>query len=434
MRVVGEVNKYLVRPGAVEAQGRREPERLAHGPARRGAGGQRLPTRCFAVPAAQRAARCTRRSAARATSSPHAARSARSTTSTAARGYPVITGDYRAGLPAWESRRRSWPARRCRQPSPVFPSSTPRWSTRSWPGCAAEAGRARDRRGSSAPACAPPPPEPLPHPGRRQPHPPRHRPRRRGARSPTADAVDRARPPPSASTGWCRSAATCEAAALDRRALDEPMRRRCSAASRCTRTRRRGWRRAAGCLDAALAEIERLAPHPRVRVIGETGSRLLPAPAADGARGRTRSSFRWHIDLAKRTGQGAADPRPDAHDDVLRILAEEGAPERTVFHCFSGDAAMARAAPTAASTSRSPAPSRSRTPRACATRCASCRWTGSWSRPTRPTSRRRRYRGRPTPAYLVPLTVRAMADELGRDLEALCRRIDATSEAVYGPW
>jgi TatD DNase family protein len=31
----------------------------------------------------------------------------------------------------------------------------------------------------------------------------------------------------------------------------------------------------------------------------------------------------------------------DAHEDIYRILAEEGPPETVVFHCFSGDAEFA---------------------------------------------------------------------------------------------
>ena len=42
------------------------------------------------------------------------------------------------------------------------------------------------------------------------------------------------------------------------------------------------------------------------------------------------------------------------------------------------------------------------------------------------------YRGRPNASYLVPLTVRAMAEVLGADLEELCRAIDATTDAAFG--
>ena len=52
-------------------------------------------------------------------------------------------------------------------------------------------------------------------------------------------------------------------------------------------------------------------------------------------------SFRAHIEIAKRHGKALVIHDRDAHADVLRVLKEEGAPERTVFHCYSGDAEMA---------------------------------------------------------------------------------------------
>nr|WP_226363096.1 TatD family hydrolase [Pseudonocardia sp. ICBG1142] len=88
-----------------------------------------------------------------------------------------------------------------------------------------------------------------------------------------------------------------------------------------------------------LAEIERLAADERVVSIGETGLDYYwdhSPPAAQ------QDAFRWHIGLAKRTGKPLMIHDRDAHEDVLRILREEGAPETVVFHCFSGDAAMAR--------------------------------------------------------------------------------------------
>jgi TatD DNase family protein len=97
--------------------------------------------------------------------------------------------------------------------------------------------------------------------------------------------------------------------------------------------------RTAGIGDAEHAEIEVLARDPRVVAVGETGLDYYwdySPPAAQ------QESFRRHIDLAKRIGKPLMIHDRDAHDDVLRILDEEGAPEKVVFHCFSGDAAMAR--------------------------------------------------------------------------------------------
>ncbi|MFD0851518.1 TatD family hydrolase, partial [Actinomadura adrarensis] len=94
-----------------------------------------------------------------------------------------------------------------------------------------------------------------------------------------------------------------------------------------------------GIEDAVLHDIEAMAAHPKVRAIGETGLDYYRdwAPAADQQR-----SFREHIAIAKRTGKALMIHDRDAHDDVLRILQEEGAPEQVVFHCFSGDAEMAK--------------------------------------------------------------------------------------------
>ncbi|GAA4916069.1 TatD family hydrolase [Streptomyces coeruleoprunus] len=93
-------------------------------------------------------------------------------------------------------------------------------------------------------------------------------------------------------------------------------------------------------LDDALAEIDRLAALEHVKAVGETGlDYFRTGPEGKAAQER---SFRAHIEIAKRHGQALVIHDRDAHDDVLRILAEEGAPERTVFHCYSGDADMAR--------------------------------------------------------------------------------------------
>jgi TatD DNase family protein len=190
-----------------------------------------------------------------------------------------------------------------------------------------------------------------------------------------------------------------------------------------------------GALEAALTEIEQLAAHPRIRVIGETGLDHYWI-GADDAAGRTAQvvAFRRHIELAKRLGKVLQIHDRDAHDDVLRVLAEEGAPERTVFHCFSGDAEMARF-------------------------CADRGWYLSFAGPLTfkngeglraalravpleqvlvetdaPYLAPMPHRGRTNASYLVPLTVRCMAETLGRDLESVCDRLDATSEALYGPW
>lgn len=93
-------------------------------------------------------------------------------------------------------------------------------------------------------------------------------------------------------------------------------------------------------LEADWAIIEKLAQEPRVRAIGETGLDYFRTPPE--LRKRQQDSFKWHIDLAKRTKKALVIHDRDSHEDVLSILLEVGAPEKTVFHCFSGDVEMAK--------------------------------------------------------------------------------------------
>lgn len=192
----------------------------------------------------------------------------------------------------------------------------------------------------------------------------------------------------------------------------------------------------AGRLDEALAEIEQLAAaHDKVRAVGETGlDRFRHAQSATGDAGwaAQEESFRRHIDIAKRLGKTLVIHDRDAHDDVLRILDEEGAPERWVMHCFSGDDAFARQ---------------------CLDRGAHLSFAGTVTfknaaglRNALAVTPRDRvlvetdapfltpspWRGRPNASYLVPHTVRAMAEVLHADLEELCRAVDANTEAAFG--
>lgn len=193
-------------------------------------------------------------------------------------------------------------------------------------------------------------------------------------------------------------------------------------------------------LREALAEIEALAADPRVRVIGETGLDHHWVGADDVAgRAAQEESFRFHIDLAKRTGTVLQIHDRDAHEGVLRVLAEEGAPERTVFHCFSGDEPMARfclergwylsfAGPVTFANAEG-----LRT--ALRVAASDADWLGRLLVETdAPYLTPHPHRGRPNASYLVPLTVRRMAAELGLEEAALCALLDATSEALYGPW
>jgi TatD DNase family protein len=185
-------------------------------------------------------------------------------------------------------------------------------------------------------------------------------------------------------------------------------------------------------LDSALAEIELLASHPRVRVIGETGLDYYRT-GPDGVVAQ-QDSFRWHIDLAKRTGKVLQVHDRDAHVDVLRILAEEGAPELTVLHCFSGDMAMARecvergyflsfSGTVTFKNARELRDALSVTP----LDSLLVETDAPYLAPTP-------HRGATNAPYLVPLTVRAMASALNVDVPTLCTAVAANSERLYGPW
>jgi TatD DNase family protein len=144
--------------------------------------------------------------------------------------------------------------------------------------------------------------------------------------------------------------------------------------------------------------------------------------------------FRWHIDLAKRTGRGLQIHDRDAHDDVLRILDEEGAPPHTVLHCFSGDVEMARAAVergyflSFAGTVTFKNASRLRDALAVTPLQNLLVETDAPYLAPSP------HRGATNASYLVPLTVRVMAGVLTVDVPTLCTALSANSERVYGPW
>ncbi|MFF1482343.1 TatD family hydrolase [Streptomyces sp. NPDC058301] len=172
---------------------------------------------------------------------------------------------------------------------------------------------------------------------------------------------------------------------------------------------RQGARQPGGdaALDDALAEIDRLAALPHVKAVGETGLDYFRT-GADGMAAQERS-FRAHIEIAKRRGKALVIHDREAHADVLRVLREEGAPERTVFHCYSGDAEMAEL---------------------CAESGYFMSFAGNMTfknaQPLRdalavaplelilvetdaPFLTPAPYRGRPNAPYLIPITVRAMA-------------------------
>jgi TatD DNase family protein len=93
-------------------------------------------------------------------------------------------------------------------------------------------------------------------------------------------------------------------------------------------------------LERDLKVIEELASHPRVRAIGETGLDFFRT--AEDLQEKQKYSFRRHIKIAKEHNKALVIHDRDAHRAVLDLLIEEGAPANTIFHCYSGDAAMAK--------------------------------------------------------------------------------------------
>jgi TatD DNase family protein len=189
---------------------------------------------------------------------------------------------------------------------------------------------------------------------------------------------------------------------------------------------------AEGTLDDAIAEIDSLASRPRVRAIGETGLDFFRT--GEEGLAAQYASFEAHIEIAKQHGLALQIHDRDAHAEVVKTLLRVGAPERTVFHCFSGDAELAQI-------------------------CADNGWYLSFSgtvtfknahnlRDALELVPRRLvlvetdapfltpvpFRGRPNSPYLIPHTLRAMAAHLGTDVSMLAALISSNTEEVYGRW
>jgi len=183
--------------------------------------------------------------------------------------------------------------------------------------------------------------------------------------------------------------------------------------------------------EEALREIEALAALPQVVAVGETGLDHFRTETAEGHR-LQEESFRVHLAIAKATGTALMIHDRDAHDDVVRVLLEEGPPERVVLHCFSGGAPLART-------------------------CAEHGWYLSFAGPLTfkandalreaaalapaelllvetdaPFLAPMPHRGRPNGPYLVPLTVRVLAETRGVPLDALCPVLAANGRRAFG--
>ena len=185
-------------------------------------------------------------------------------------------------------------------------------------------------------------------------------------------------------------------------------------------------------LDESLRAIEALAAEPRVRGIGETG--LDTFRTGEDGRAAQEQSFRAHIAIAKRYGKALIIHDRDAHDQVLRVLDDEGAPDTVVLHCFSGDAAFA-----AECVRRGYHLSFAGTVTFAS--AGSLREAAALTPPGQllvetdaPYLTPTPHRGRPNASYLIPLTVRALAVTRGDDVDELCAAISTNGERVFGSW
>jgi TatD DNase family protein len=183
--------------------------------------------------------------------------------------------------------------------------------------------------------------------------------------------------------------------------------------------------------DNVLAEIAELAALPQVRAVGETG---LDYYWDDVAPPVQQEWFRAHIEIAKRAGKPLMIHDRDAHDDILRILEEEGPPERVVFHCFSGDAAMAKRCADsgyvmsfAGTVTFKNAPALREAAAAAPADLILAETDSPYLTPMP-------YRGKPNAPAMVAHTVRRLADVRQIGVADMCALITATGERMFGPW
>jgi len=186
-------------------------------------------------------------------------------------------------------------------------------------------------------------------------------------------------------------------------------------------------------LNAAIAKIEELAAQPRVRAIGETGLDFFRTEG-EGSLSLQHHSFEEHIRIAKENGLALMIHDREAHDEVVETLKRVGAPDRVVMHCYSGDLEFAKI-------------------------CADNGWHMSFAgnitikrnqhlrdalewapkelimvETDAPFLTPEPFRGRPNSSYLVPITVRKMAEVRGIDPNEMAAQITENTVRVYGSW
>jgi TatD DNase family protein len=192
--------------------------------------------------------------------------------------------------------------------------------------------------------------------------------------------------------------------------------------------------RANALTDEARAEIERLAAHPRVVAIGETGMDLYWPGRLDGCAQPDvqREAFAWHIDLAKRTGKPLMIHNRDADAEVLDVLAAEGAPDTVIFHCFSSDSAMARRCVDAGWLLSLSGTASFRNARALREAVPLIPVEQLLVETDAPFLTPHPYRGSANEPYCLPYTVRAIAELVDRSPVELARTTTSNAARVYG--
>ncbi|MBC6450268.1 TatD family hydrolase [Actinokineospora xionganensis] len=180
--------------------------------------------------------------------------------------------------------------------------------------------------------------------------------------------------------------------------------------------------------DSDKAVIEDLARRPRVVAVGETG---LDYYWDYSPRDAQEEAFRWHIDLAKRVGKPLMIHDRDAHEDILRVLAEEGPPESVVFHCFSGDLGFARRCVDQGFVLSFAGPVTFRNAKALREAAAFVPLEQLLVETDAPFLTPHPFRGRPNEPYCVAYTVRDLAELRGMDVVDLANSVSTTANRVF---
>lgn len=186
-------------------------------------------------------------------------------------------------------------------------------------------------------------------------------------------------------------------------------------------------------LDEALSATDSALADPNAIVVGETG--LDYFRTADAGRLAQQEAFHAHLELASRHDKPLQIHDRDAHADTLAVLKDHPTHDQPIiFHCYSGDAAMAE-------------------------ELAAHGWYASFAGPiTYPANDDLRaalltlpkelvlvetdapyltpapHRGCPNASYVMPHTVRFIADLWQMSEEATCQQLMNNSQRVYGTW